>query len=308
MKLKIFFSTNVLLQKKLALAIESKLLKKKYMKNMKNAINNYLSKNLEYDINKSVDENYQIFYQHYDKCFSDINRPIYYLKIPINYSFFLFRARNLSEINDFDSREEYSYPKCIHKLGRANLPCNPVFYCSLSPKTAIDEIKKENNESKFVISKWRPNSSNIAIKMVPTYTLETENIFNKIIKNEEGFVNETQKLYLKFIGEQLLSDNYSNSAFLSHNMIYHNNIDAIVYPSVVNEKYPNMALSPQLIDDNTFVLDKVYIVEILPNQKINLDKIGDFSENNPEWIFEKDFSRNNLYLQDSLKIISMLRK
>ena len=90
-----------------------------------NAINQFTSLNLQYDITKSFDENISNYYVNHTNCFVYLNLQVLYIKNSINYS--LFRLRKLSEIEDFNNIKEYSYPKNNYILGRANLPNNPVF-------------------------------------------------------------------------------------------------------------------------------------------------------------------------------------
>ncbi len=263
------------------------------------AIEQFKLLKLEYDITKSIEYNISNFMTNYTKCFANINPPILLIESSIKYSF--FRMRKLSEIVDFNNIQEYSYPKNSSGLGRANIPNRPVFYCSLSPITAINEMKIPNRgrkSIKYVISKWKMKDSNKKISIVPTYTKETEHHFNKMIKMANIKSTKQQKEYLEFVGEQLLSDNYSKSALLAHNIIYENNIDAITYPSVIDDRSPNMAISPKLIDNGTITIDKVYIVELFPNKKISLIKVGVFNENKAEWFSGKDLQANDKYIQE----------
>ena len=159
-------------------------------------------------------------------------------------------------------------------------------------------MKKHNRKAQYVISKWKMKNSNKAISIVPTFTKETEHHFNKMIEQTNIKSTEQQKLYLQFVGEQFLSENYSNSAFLAYNLIYKDKMDAITYPSVIDKKSPNMAISPELIDNGTIILDKVYIVEVFPDKKITLGKVGIFGENKVKWFFAKDLPSNSHYLQE----------
>ena len=263
------------------------------------AIKKFKSLNLEYDVTKSIKWNTSNFIENYRNCFGKIKLPILYIKKSIKYSF--FRARKLYDIVDFDNIDEFSYPKNNCILGRANLPTRPVFYCSLSPITAIDEIKKpviSGGFASYVVSKWKMKDSNEAISIVPTYTKETERSFNRMIKEANIKSTEKQKEYLKFVGEQLLSENYSKSALLSYHIIYQKDMDAILYPSLIDNRSPNMAISPELIDNGIIVMDKVYIVTLFRDKKITLNKVGIFNENKVEWFSAKDLQENNKYLQE----------
>ena len=270
---------------------------------VENAIMKFKDLKIQYDITKNIENNVNDFMVKYTDCFANINPPIFYIENKINY--FFFRMRQLSDIVDFNNIDEYSYPKNSCVLGRANLPQKPVFYASISPITAINEMKKHNKATEFVISKWKIKNPDKSIRIVPTYTKDTEHIFNEIIEIAKPTSTEQQKKYLEFVGEQLLSENYSNSALLAYNIIYKNKMDIITYPSVIDDKGINVAISPQLIDNESIVLDKVYIVEIKPDKKIILRKIGVFIDNKFDWVLIKDLQSNSPYLQEFHNIFNI---
>jgi len=256
-----------------------------------NAINKFKCKNLHYDITKSIDYNINNYLVEYNNCFAGVNPPILYIKTKINHPF--FRLRKLCSIKDIDDVNEYSYPRNNFVMGRANMPNKPVFYCSTSPITTIRESKKHSRDAEYVISKWKLKDENIELKIIPTFTNRTEHIFNNTIKKDGIKAIEKQKEYLKFIGEQILSKNYSNSAFLAYNLIYNNKYDIIRYPSIGLDKHPNMAISPQLIDNGTIILDKVYMVKVSSDFDITLNKIGVFGKNKPIWISNENIEPNS---------------
>lgn len=232
------------------------------------------------DVNKFVEDFNEIFK-------SELGYIINYA-MPlkhIEFSFGIYRIREVNTFNNIDLFTEHSYPPpSITKIGRCNFPRYPVFYGSNSPITALTEVVKKGDFSgkRFCISSWGINNSdeNLILENFLLGELHPENHFNLLAKSlinriDEPFNKSSVKLsktqengiieFMKFLDTQFIrDDNYSFSAALAHRRIYanHNNTDILLYPSVQSKfRGINIAINPNFVD-NHLRLKRCYIVEL----------------------------------------------
>jgi len=265
---------------------------------------NILTEISEKEINQSISEfkslewipfskgddvkEYLIYFdEQYRKCFKNGFIPFLFQKDPLFNSF--FRVRKYNEIRNFNSPVEYSYPKPVdcNDIRRANLPGYPVFYCSHHPYTAFKEMEKWNgNENKYVVSKWRKNNIEKDFIHAPTYPEKDQ--FKNVLKQTINIWRQGSEDYKRalaqfvfFMGDQIIrEDDYSVSACLSYKLLYEKNIDVISYPSILNFEGINFAFSPKVINNDSLILDRIYIVELGIEKKITLYRVGIFSLQN----------------------------
>jgi len=170
----------------------------------------------------NVKEYIEYFDYQFSQCFKNGFIPYISQQHELFDSF--YRFRKLKEIKDFDNYLEYSYPKPedCSRIMRANLPGFPVFYCSYHPTTAILEMEKWNdNETRYVVSKWIKRNKQYKFSHLPTYPDRTEfsdilkqTVYNRVIEkesNKNGLIK-----FLCFLGNEIINDDdYSVSACLS---------------------------------------------------------------------------------------------
>ncbi len=186
--------------------------------------------------------------------------------------FTTYRVRILEQSDNIKSQETFSHPPAINctKTERAHLAGYPVLYTSLSPASAMREIKNLQPGQTFYLSKWVVpkdakliyaqflygpdieigdnisflNKSNIE-KMVQISSVYPEDI-------SKAFMYLTQKLSSYF-----LSEDYFRSSFLAHHALYDHKPEfvakpqALVYPSVAaGLDNINVAYHPDFVRDH----------------------------------------------------------
>lgn len=271
------------------------------MYQLEESIFNFSSLNLIYDNREDIFNNLRKFNSSYSKCFDNIEIPTLSFKSNRDYSF--FRVRRLSEIKDpfLSDRMEYSYPKELETLGRANLPHNPVFYCSLTMNTAFNEIRRiYPNCNSFAISKWKKRRSSTNLRLVEAFPKNDYGFINKLL---DIFKLKPKKLirsnYLSFMGQQFLNHNNSTiSAYLTYRLWVNDEADIVAYPSIVDYKGTNMAIQTEVIDNKDIVMDKVYIVELQPDNSLNLLKVGVFTKGSVGWQTAVDLSLDHPLIKE----------
>jgi len=271
-------------------------------KEIENYIENFKNLNLKsYKKGDNVKDYIEYFNNQFAKCFKNGFIPYLIQKHELFDTSF-YRFRKFKEIKDFDNYLEYSYPRpenCT-EIMRANLPRFPVFYCSHHPTTAILEMEKWNdNETKYVVSKWVKKNKTFQFSHIPTYPDRPEfsdiliQTVQKWANGNESYKNGLIK-FLEFVGNEIIKDNdYSVSAYISYKYIYENNIDLLSYPSCIDFRGINFAISPNIIDKE-IVLDRVYIVELGKERKITLSNIGVFNDNKVDkWLKADELNRDD---------------
>ncbi|HFG0472300.1 RES domain-containing protein [Flavobacterium psychrophilum] len=233
------------------------------------------------------------------------------------FTFSIFRAREVDSFKNIDLFTEHSYPPpSITKFGRCNFPNNPVFYSSNNPMTAILEVIR-NGEfvgKKFCISLWKINNAEetLIFENFLQTELHPKNPFSELAESAkkkvgepfENKINERKKKgiieFMKFIDTQFINDlNYSLSAALAHRRLYARDnycTDILLYPSVQSFKQGvNLAINPNFVD-NHLQIQRCYLVELKSYDKhtgkfsVTLYKYGDVIKNR---IFWKNIDPNN---------------
>lgn len=160
----------------------------------------------------------------------------------------------------FPSLSDLSYPpKILTKVGRANLPGSPVFYCSDAPGTTIYEVKPKEGD-------WI-TSMEIGIDKDEVELLafgcgeRTSHLYTDAMSNLDKGVNKfLDQLFRKEIvrGEE---HSYFPTAFFTDG--YLNNENGIMYPSVgSNCKGWNMIFKPDFIDRYAYFI-RATVLEVV---------------------------------------------
>ncbi len=189
----------------------------------------------------------------------------------IDYSFPIYRARK-KDFNNLTDKKELTYlqkENCT-KIGRANVPYHPVFYGSFEAACAVKELKLFNDED-VILTQWQwRESSNLRVKLfaknehndcLKRFNIKTiENYINaiEIFKGsieKNNMLNEMISNSSHLSNLFLIEDDYFASAIVGFEELYRSrlssleNIDAIVYPSIVCENQINIAVHPEIVDE-----------------------------------------------------------
>lgn len=209
------------------------------------------------------------------------------------FPFNFFRARPSDTFSDRHLISEYKYTPINLTTGiqRCNFPHKPVFYCSNDVGTAIMELIRNqpfNKERNYLVSKWI-KEPNIKTKIVPFlfnklpeqnyYRILGDKALSSIPDIFQKNLNKSQvkglRLYLQFLSEAFLTENYSLSASLAHRILYANHnyrADMFVYPSVqLDHKSVNIAIHPNYVD-TCMKIERIYSINV---EKIDKKK-GEF--------------------------------
>lgn len=188
----------------------------------------------------------------------------------IDYNFPIYRARKKDFENLTDPRElKYIPIENCKKTGRANVPYHPVFYGSFDPTSAVAELKLKNEE--VILSEWRwKENSKLIIKLfakiehseyLKKYNIQTVVDYIEAIIKIKGpiensfLLNEMIETSSHLSDLFLLEDDYFASAIVGFEELYRsrlsilNNVDAIIYPSIVSKNNINIAIHPEIVDE-----------------------------------------------------------
>lgn len=187
------------------------------------------------------------------------------------FPFTFYRLRRYDESMNPALISEYSYPPnhFINSYKRANIPGNPVFYCSNDASTSIFEVLKNepkiDPEELFYLSEWKFRE-NLEIRITPylfgnlapdspyrLWTESTEYQINKLLEKDfsldqiNGFKKVLEYLSNLFVYE----DTYTVSSFIAHQHLYARfslRTDLFVYPSIQTDQYSiNFAIHPNVV-------------------------------------------------------------
>jgi hypothetical protein len=255
---------------------------------------------------ENVQKYQEHFLQKYIVAFGDSG--MWYMHTQLSLFDSVYRLRKLEEIVNVNDAQEYGPPspqQCL-RIGRANLPFHPAFYCCQSPSTAIAEMKKWNGLNvKYVLSKWKKRKPETLFNVVPTYSSHVDHKSHAAVVVERNVKGDQQTrnnilAFTLFLGDELLASNdYSICANFSHQILYTGKMDVLTYPSVVNPLEINFAFSPRILERKELYLDRVYTIEPLENNQATIFHIGMFGNRTvPEWYLFRDLDRKgDIFMQ-----------
>jgi hypothetical protein len=188
------------------------------------------------------------------------------LQIPFPYDIknkFVYRAR-LNENFVFEKKGDLLCPPVGQtKLGRANFPNQPIFYCAENPDVAIAEIKIPNKDCFVTVGQFRIKEDvKLSLKSLGLHKTERYNI--------EGASNDLIDVenVLMELFTQNAEDNaelYSKTATVTSTVLEENSYHGIIYPSIQTEfKGDCIAIRPELIQQH-FELKEVKLFEVRIN-------------------------------------------
>jgi hypothetical protein len=183
----------------------------------------------------------------------------------------LFRARiNIEGLNE-NKISSFSYP-IEPPLNRCNIPKHPVFYCSDKPSVSIKEIIKSENPLTFPItiylSTWKVKSKK-EWKILPfifddlplsnqlfNYTKNSIEEFNILFRNI--LPRNDIKKFVRYYHKIFRLKNYKFSSIISHDFLYEDKGDIIIYPTVqLKKEGNNYAFNTKWIDNETICLNEI---------------------------------------------------
>jgi len=244
-----------------------------------------------YKQGNNPDDYIKYFREIYSNCIPDgiLGYIMFFFK---NNNFPFYRIRAFTEIKDRYNIQEYSYPPAglCKDFNRANLPGHPVFYASLNAGTAIAEFqKKYPSVKKIALSKWVKRNEIDTLNILPVYPDNKD--FRDVLMaslDSGNFPNKNIKMaffrLMAYIGNSIMSEkDYSISACFSNEYFTKvNDLDIIAYPSIIDMKGTNFAVSPSTID-NKLILDRTYIINLRLDTSITLEAIGVLHKSKIYW-------------------------
>lgn len=200
----------------------------------------------------------------------------------------LYRVTQAKESSWFnvDQKSTFSYPP-NPSIGRANIENHPVFYASLDPSTAIKELKNRLGPGKeFFVSEWKlipkktiyghclilnstteSSKDQFLNKMADNHASQLESLFTNLPKQlNQGMIHAVRKMGDLFTipGES----KYHITSAYAHHIIYEARkqkayMPILIFPSVENNHQSiNFAIHPELIQDETIELSRVFKLSI----------------------------------------------
>lgn len=247
----------------------------------------------------SLKEVYKTFYD-YAKILP--TRVTYYTSNNFN-SLNFYRARVKIDVNKEDISLVQTFsnpPTAFCDFGRANLKYKSVFYCSDNPICSILETKPKEGDEGF-LSVWKGNtkkSLKLGICLPPEFPHFNEwyKIANRVFfENQKKLLGKAKEktrhiqLLYSFIADRFIKEEYPYplTSMISNEMFFGDLWrDFIVYPSLINTNYCNIAIHPNTVINN-LVFSKVIrfkVGKIKGNQiQYKLGQTGEIQNNQIIW-------------------------
>ena len=187
--------------------------------------------------------------------------PVPHINWPMNDSWAVIRARSIDETKeDITNQKTFGCPPLIEtSQGRANLINLPVFYGTFDSRTAMHEIGVPLGTECYV-SIWEFSVSPIHLTVFLDNVDERNDLFAVIDRIPSGvprglkggYTENSLRVALELRAGSFLSENYSFTSKIAHNIIYNNSASSVglVYPSVIDPYRCNIALNPEFVDKN----------------------------------------------------------
>jgi len=189
------------------------------------------------------------------KAFTPIS-PLPYINNIINSEMYFLRARIIDEQKEDISKIETfgSPPPNFTNIGRANLEKEPVFYATLESLLSMQEIKANKGDICYISAWKKPLYPPMHVTLMNMHVEKNSWLYKWVESSKQEVINtfglRGEKLDMFFHAMQLRSrlftePNYHLTSKLSHDIIYSKSAksDSLLYPSVINEKKCNFAIS-----------------------------------------------------------------
>lgn len=243
--------------------------------------------NLEYIKNNKIRILYEQAFLHFFK-FSNL---IYYFptvapkynkgeQVPLYRSVIHFTESFPDEYIIDINKLSYRPEKDVSSFGRINRPLQAYFYASGESITCFSELSKriiaelqKKEEIVITISQWTLQRD-LNICVIPDFD-NTDNLMQMFIQKIESLniITTAQKDFLKRINELFREEDensniYKVTSAFCNSILYDTfvkkiNIDGFFYTSVKNGKGYNLALFPNMIDNNDLILTRVCKTKII---------------------------------------------
>jgi hypothetical protein len=187
------------------------------------------------------------------------------LQIPFPYDSknkFIYRAR-LNENFVFENKGDlFCPPLSLTKLGRANFPNKPIFYCAENPDVAIAEIKIPNKDCFVTVGQYKIKEGvELSLKSLGLHKTDRYNIqgaSNDLIEIETVLM----ELFTKKAKDEDEAELYSKTATITNTVLEEESYHGIIYPSVQTEfKGDCIGMRPEIINEH-FELTEVKLFEV----------------------------------------------
>jgi hypothetical protein len=176
----------------------------------------------------------------------------------------LFRVRSQSTREKFpcSNIDHFSYNPNPN-IGRCNIENEPFLYTALESKTAVQEmIREEHVGNNIWLSLWLSNKPIRCLvflfdpsEIEDIYTRKMHNDIVDNLKLTDSNFEENLPLY-QWVSRQFLSEDYSFSSQLCHELFKAHDIDGIIYPSYAGKSHGlNLVLTKNFADNQVFFQD-----------------------------------------------------
>jgi hypothetical protein len=197
----------------------------------------------------------------------------------LNFKLYRTSCINESKLDITDIKTFYHPPKEYCPKGRCNLQNFPVFYASILQDTALRERRKENGKQleegdEVYISHWdiKKDTKISYSQFIYSDISQLGEIFKSINQNNISKLQQINKIYsedkqnafeylLKKLSDYFISDDYTISSFLAHNILYDGRdtaplkSDVLLYPSLqAGLNSINFAFHPDFAEKNLNLL------------------------------------------------------
>jgi hypothetical protein len=175
---------------------------------------------------------------------------------------FRVRPQITRDIFPFTNIDHFSYNPSP-KIGRCNLENEALLYTALESKTAIQEMIREDHIGNNIwLSLWLPKKP---IRCL-VFLFDPSEIKDEYTKQmHQGIVDSIQLKDLNFeenlplyqwVSNQFLSEDYSFSSQLCHELFKAHDIDGILYPSYAGKSHGlNLVLTKKFADTQLYFQD-----------------------------------------------------
>jgi len=172
----------------------------------------------------------------------------------------VFVRGRLADPNNLTPAENhFSYPPAAvcSQYGRANIPHHPVLYAGESPAVIAEELQIPENSWFHLAVYYTPAPVDFEYLILLHDALSSENKWSQIRDELREHVMGLQNMPMPFdavwarLQQAALlfrGKDYADTAAIAHHWLYTQNLDAILYPSVRNDRWCNFAIHPRFAD------------------------------------------------------------
>lgn len=153
----------------------------------------------------------------------------------------------------------FSYPpseKC-KEYGRAHIPHHPVLYAGEAPAVIVEELRLPPNSWLHLAIFYTPEPIDFEYLLLLHDSLSPENIWSAVRDELHHHLTEQVDLpepidrvwsRIQQAAALFRGSNYSDTSAIAHHWLYSKGLDAVLYPSVRNDRWCNFALHPRFAD------------------------------------------------------------